>query len=133
MRKRILKNTALLVVLSIILTFLVMEFVMYNRMYDQMRLRVEDECEYLQTSINDMGPEYLDEHVSRISTSRITLIDTDGSVLFESEEPADELGNHSKRPEVLEAMKDGVGHDGRLSQTLSKQTYYYALRLDNGW
>ena len=83
MRKRILKNTALLVVLSIILTFLVMEFVMYNRMYDQMRLRVEDECEYLQTSINDMGPEYLDEHVSRISTSRITLIDTDGSVLFE--------------------------------------------------
>ena len=132
MRKRILKNTALLVVLSIILTFLVMEFVMYNRMYDQMRLRVEDECEYLQTSINDMGPEYLDEHVSRISTSRITLIDTDGSVLFESEEPADELGNHSKRPEVLEAMKDGVGHDGRLSQTLSKQTYYYALRLDNG-
>ena len=56
MRKRILKNTALLVVLSIILTFLVMEFVMYNRMYDQMRLRVEDECEYLQTSINDMGP-----------------------------------------------------------------------------
>ena len=132
MRKRILKNTALLVVLSIILTFLVMEFVMYNRMYDQMRLRVEDECEYLQTSINDMGPEYLDEHVSRISTSRITLIDTDGSVLFESEEPADELGNYSERPEVREAMKDGVGHDGRLSHGLSKQTYYYALRLDNG-
>ena len=132
MRKRIFKNTALLVVISIVLTFLVMEFVMYNRMYDQMKQRVKDECEYLRASINDMGTEYLDMDVSRITTSRITLIDSDGNVLFESEEPADELENHSERPEVIEALQDGVGYDGRLSQTFSKQTYYYALRLDNG-
>ena len=79
-----------------------------------------------------MGTEYLDMDVSRITTSRITLIDSDGNVLFESEEPADELENHSERPEVIEALQDGVGYDGRLSQTFSKQTYYYALRLDNG-
>ena len=132
MRKRIFKNTALLVVISIVLTFLVMEFVMYNRMYDQMKQRVKDECEYLRASINDMGTEYLDMDVSRITTSRITLIDSDGNVLFESEEPADELENHSERPEVIEALQEGVGYDGRLSQTFSKQTYYYALRLDNG-
>ena len=37
MRKRIFRNTALLVVISIVLTFLAMGLVMYNRTYEQMR------------------------------------------------------------------------------------------------
>ena len=42
------------------------------------------------------------------------------------------MENHLERPEVQEALNDGAGSEGRLSETLSEQTYYYALRLDNG-
>lgn len=132
MRKRIFKNTALLVVVSILLTFFVMELVMYNRMYAQMKLRVEDACGYLQAAINDVGEDYLTREIAGISHCRITLIDQDGDVLYESEEPADQLENHNERPEVAMAREKGKGYDSRLSQTLSRQTYYYALQLKDG-
>ena len=37
-----------------------------------------------------------------------------------------------RRPEVAAAMEKGVGESSRLSDTLSQQTYYYALRLGDG-
>ena len=132
MKKRIFKNTALLVVLSILVTFFVMELVVYNRMYDQMKLRVEDACGYLQAAINDVGEDYLTREIAGISHCRITLIDEDGNVLYDSEESADQMENHSERPEVSMAREKGKGYDSRLSQTLSKQTYYYALQLNDG-
>ena len=49
---------------------------------------------------------------------RITLIASDGSVLFESatNQP---MENHLSRPEIQQAMKSGVGRDCRDSQTLA--------------
>jgi two-component system phosphate regulon sensor histidine kinase PhoR len=132
MRKRIFRNTALLVVVAIILTFLTMGFVLYNRTYAQMQAHVESECEYVKASLDESGEEFLSRNLSRIADSRITLIDTDGTVLFDSAEDPEKMENHSGRPEVQEAMADGEGSEDRLSETLSEQTYYYALRLDNG-
>ena len=62
---------------------------------------------------------------------RITLIASDGSVLFESatNQP---MENHLSRPEIQQAMKSGVGRDCRDSQTLGYETYYYAMLLTNG-
>ena len=64
-------------------------------------------------------------------SSRITLIASDGSVLFESatNQP---MENHLSRPEIQQAMKSGVGRDCRDSQTLGYETYYYAMLLTNG-
>ena len=132
MRKRIFRNTALLVLISIVLTFLAMGFVSYNRTYDQMKAHVESECEYLKASLDESGEEMLNQNLARIADSRITLIDTDGTVLFDSAEHPENMENHGERPEVQEALADGEGSEGRLSETLSEQTYYYALRLDNG-
>lgn len=41
-------------------------------------------------------------------------------------------GNHKNRTEVKEAFKHGHGEDTRMSMTLRKQTYYYALKLKDG-
>ena len=132
MRKRIFRNTALLVIVSILLTSLAMSLVMYNRTYDAMQESVEDECEYLKASIDESGTGFLTPEIAGFSDSRITLIDTDGTVLFESEEPAGEMENHAERKEFQEALKNGEGSDSRSSATLSEDTYYYAMRLDNG-
>ena len=71
--------------------------------------------------------------LSAYSTSslRITLIDPDGNVLFESA-TAQPLENHLTRPEIQQAMQSGVGRDCRDSQTTGYETYYYALLLPSG-
>ena len=132
MRKRIFRNTALLVIAAILLTFLAMSMVMYDRTYKEMSVKVEDECQYLKAFIDQSGTDALTGEIARISNSRITLINADGTVVFESEEPAGQMENHAKRKEFQEALKTGVGTDSRSSATLSERTYYYAMKLNNG-
>ena len=62
---------------------------------------------------------------------RITLISKDGDVLFESatDQP---MENHLSRPEIKQAISDGVGKDIRDSQTMGYETYYYAVLLPTG-
>lgn len=62
---------------------------------------------------------------------RITLISSDGSVIFESA-TSQPMENHLDRPEIQQAMESGTGKDSRKSETLGYETYYYALLLQNG-
>ena len=66
------------------------------------------------------------------SGARITLIDPTGRVLADSEVPFREMGelaNHADRPEVVEAMHQGLGYDMRRSDTLKRTLVYVALRV----
>ena len=60
---------------------------------------------------------------------RCTLIGEDGTVLYDNESP-DALPNHGDRPEVQQALADGVASCTRQSATMGRETHYYALRLD---
>ena len=62
---------------------------------------------------------------------RITLIAADGSVVFESATDQ-QMENHLSRPEIQQAMREGVGRDCRDSQPMGYETYYYAMLLPGG-
>lgn len=62
----------------------------------------------------------------------MTLIQKDGTVLFDSKTSPEKLENHSNRPEFVEAEKEGKSESIRYSETYAKKTFYYALRLENG-
>lgn len=64
--------------------------------------------------------------------TRLTLISADGTVLADSYDSAENMESHADRPEFQEALRNGEGSTIRKSATLDKNTYYYALRLDNG-
>ncbi|NLS84443.1 MAG: PAS domain-containing protein [Ruminococcaceae bacterium] len=67
---------------------------------------------------------------SRITNGqRFTWIDKDGTVLFDT---AGATENHSQRPEIISALANGFGESERVSSTLQKDTYYYALRISDG-
>lgn len=66
------------------------------------------------------------------SDTRITLIDSDGSVLFDNRADAALLDNHAMRPEVIQAMETGEGASGRYSATLQEETLYHCIRLEEG-
>ena len=63
---------------------------------------------------------------------RITLIEKDGTVLFESNGDPQEMPNHLDRPEIKSAIENGTGTDTRFSDTIGTEDYYYALRLSDG-
>ncbi len=63
---------------------------------------------------------------------RITLIEKDGTVVFESAADPQDMSNHLDRPEIKSAIENGTGTDTRFSDTIGTEDYYYALRLDDG-
>lgn len=65
-----------------------------------------------------------------VKNYRITWIDGNGSVLYDSN--ADTGENHMEREEVLEALSSGYGESKRYSSTLMEQSVYVAQRLDDG-
>ncbi len=64
--------------------------------------------------------------------TRLTIIDENGTVLADSIENASTMESHADRPEFKEALQSGQGSTIRKSATIDKNTYYYAIRLDNG-
>ena len=60
MRKKILNHTCLLVVLSVLMTFLAASLVMYSKYNEDLKQSVRDSTKYLQDSVEKMGESYLD-------------------------------------------------------------------------
>lgn len=80
--------------------------------------------------MNIAGPQYLESIDNVDKNTRITKIDKDGKVLYDSQGRKD-LENHKTRKEVVEALKNGYGEDVRRSETIGKNMYYYALILND--
>ncbi len=132
MKKRIFKNITFLVIFAMVMTFLASTIFMYQKLSAEMRTEVKQEAGYLKSALNTMGTESLDTGLVQGIESRVTLIDSVGNVLFDSQADAATLDNHLSRPEVQDALEKGSGESVRYSETLSKNGFYYAYRLDNG-
>ncbi len=63
---------------------------------------------------------------------RVSVIGSDGTMLGESEKPAGEIQqieNHFERPEVQEAIRNGMGSDRRHSKTIGVDLLYVAVAV----
>lgn len=63
---------------------------------------------------------------ANLAKARLTVVEPDGTVSFESHRPAEELKNHGDRPEVLAAFRGEVGADRRLSDSVNREMMYVA-------
>jgi two-component system OmpR family sensor kinase/two-component system phosphate regulon sensor histidine kinase PhoR len=59
---------------------------------------------------------------------RITIIDLNGRVLFDSSADFSQMENHLQRPEVQKALQHQKGANIRLSDTTLEEYYYYAKK-----
>lgn len=62
---------------------------------------------------------------------RVTIIDSEGNVLFESNRDPKGMENHLNRPEIQEALQYGTGSAVRHSKSVGKDFLYVAKR-ENG-
>lgn len=63
---------------------------------------------------------------------RITWVEADGTVRYDSQAPAEGLPNHRDRAEIRQALETGTGYSARFSDTLTKKTINCAARLSDG-
>lgn len=63
---------------------------------------------------------------------RITLIEENGNVVYDSMADERLMENHGNRPEVKKALEKGEGTAVRWSATSSLHTFYYAEQLTDG-
>lgn len=93
--------------------------------------RLEWDAAYLSAAVEASGAAFLDT-MEEPAFERVTWIDQDGSVLYDSVADPGELENHSQREEVLQAREEGRGQSVRYSQTLSTKTTNYAILQSDG-
>ena len=63
---------------------------------------------------------------------RLTVISTDGTVLYDNYvKDWSLMENHYSRPEIIEAAREGIGSEVRVSGSTGKKHYYYARKYDN--
>ena len=72
------------------------------------------------------------EYDPDVDDLRITMIKKDGKFFYDSFADIKKMENHANRQEVRQALKHGNGKAIRTSDTLDKNTFYYAIRLDDG-
>ncbi len=131
MARRIFRNIVLAAVFGVLLTALLIVPALYRVHEAALSRALYQEAEDIVRALELIDE--ADAYLNRLSTdNRITLIDSDGAVLYESQADAAQMPNHAARPEVAEALKNGLGESTRASDTLSETTIYYALRTEDG-
>lgn len=129
MTKKIFKSTVLVSASVLILGVAFVMGILYQYFGKQLNSELEKEARYLSYGIEAQGEEFLEQ--IKNADSRITYMDETGKVLFDNEADPSEMENHEDREEVREALSKGKGSAVRMSDTLSQNTVYYALRLSD--
>ena len=98
-----------------------------NQLKEQLRV-VESVVENQLAQDDDTA--FISNHIDK--NVRITLVAKDGTVIADSQESANKLGNHLNRQEIQQAIKNGEATVTRHSDTQGKKIYYFAKQIDNG-
>lgn len=129
MIKRIFKSTLLVSLLTLFCSMLIIMGVLYHYFDNQLMKELENEANYVSTSVELLGEVYFEDLHTH---NRITWIDNAGDVLYDNVANRESMENHSDREEYKEAINDGYGKAERYSDTLSQKTVYYAVLLKDG-
>ena len=132
MKKKILHHTSIMIIFAVLVTFLAASVITYNKLNTYMQRGVREEAQYICLAMDEYGDSFLTKKLQTVSSSRVTLIRKDGTVLYDSEASPKKLANHSDRPEFIQAEKNGKSESIRYSETFAKKTFYYAVKLDDG-
>ena len=129
MTGKILRNSALVAVSALLSCALLFFGVMYRNYEEQAFSRLRAEAAAVAQGLSTQGKGYLDGFEP---DDRVTWVSPDGTVLYDSAAPAQELPAHTGREEIAQALKTGEAETSRYSQTLLQRTYYYARKMPDG-
>mgnify|MGYP000879772783 CR=1 FL=1 len=130
MTKRIFRSITLVAAVVLLASFIVTLGVLSEYFGGVQKELLHDELGLAAAAVETDGTEYLER--AKSANYRLTWIDSDGTVIYDSQADASSMENHLGREEVDGALRTGAGESTRYSSTLLEKTTYYAKRLSDG-
>ncbi len=130
MTKRIFRSICFVAIAVFLASVALFLCVLYDYFGNVQRNQLKTQTELAAQGVENAGEDYFEG----LDTNgyRITWMDADGEVLFDSDASTAEMENHLEREEIKEAVEDGYGESSRYSATLMERTLYSAMRLEDG-
>ena len=131
MKKKLYSRMTSISVAMMLLTMCITVVVFHGLFSEQVMEDLKNHVHILKST--EAVLEYVEKDFDpQIDNLRITVIDSDGMVIYDSNADIGTMENHGNRPEVHEALEKGSGEAKRKSSTLDKTTYYYAEKMSDG-
>ncbi len=129
MTQKIFRNSLFISVFILVLCVVIFCFVLYGHIMDSLFSELRIEVAYVEAGIEAGEGEYFEN----LSTDRrITVIDRDGWVVYDSRGDSAVMENHLDRREISEAIESGSGRSVHYSGTTMENTLYYAKLMPDG-
>ena len=133
MKKRIIGATLLTVVFALLISNVVGILMFRNREMDAAQNTLQELLVLMDAQSAITEPEALAQQFHAAAPDkRLTIIDTDGTVLADTDADASTLEDHNSRPEVAQAEATGWGEAVRQSDTMGTSMLYVAKRFADG-
>lgn len=130
MSKKIFRSILLTAFVVLLTSLAVTMASLYGYFSKEQGLQLRQELSLAARGVELGGRAYLADMESE--AYRLTWVDADGKVLYDTRTPAGNMENHGEREEIREALTTGEGAGSRMSETLMRRTVYYATRLSDG-
>lgn len=119
-------------IVSVVVVTLVEARIFQSAVEADIQRDLTQDCSMIATALEDAPDEVAAAAHIDMGAERLTLVGSDGKVLYDSEQAASTMQNHKSRPEIAQALSQGEGQASRASATLGVMSYYHATRLDSG-
>lgn len=130
MTKKIFRSIFTIALLVLLASIGIATSFIYNYFNTSQVNQLKAELSLVADTVNEVGIEYFEKFNSTVF--RFTVIDADGTVLYDTQANTNEMENHAEREEIAEAFTKGTGSSARNSHTQTKKTFYEAILLENG-
>lgn len=130
MTKKIFKSILIVAGTVLLASIVIIMGCLYEYFSNIQKDKLADELDIAASAVELYGTDYLKNIDSE--RYRITWIQADGKVIYDTKAGADSMENHADRQEVKQALAEGEGSSSRYSDTLMEKTSYYARLLDDG-
>ena len=138
MTKKIFRSILCVAAAVLLANLVIVMGCLYDYFGSVQETQLKDELRLAAYGGEENGPNYL-EHLSErdyryawTPDYRLTWVASDGTVLFDTLDSAENMENHADRVEVREAFAKGESSSVRYSTTLTERTLYYAKALNDG-
>lgn len=131
MKKRVYLLLSHISLIAIILSLLTVSFIFYKGFERQ----IFNDLEIIAHLYADLDVETIceiEDDTFLTNNIRVSVIDADGTVIYDNNAAIGSMNNHSDRKEIKEAFEKGFGKAVRRSDTLEKSLFYYALLAEDG-
>lgn len=130
MTKRIFRSICFVAVAVFIASMVLIMGVLYSYFSQVQQSQLKMQTILAAQGVSHEGVAYFDR--LELKSFRITWIDGEGKVLYDSQSDMSQMENHLERTEIKEALLHGYGESRRYSATMTQRLLYCAKRLEDG-